>query len=122
VKKSLENIMDATENMGYAKHLQQRYDERRREEEELLSELAVLEALQVNPGQIAHISDEALEGWICYMRKALESEDKALARRIIQQFVAKIVIKEGTGTLYYTFPFPDDSYMPSFRDLDLMRV
>lgn len=119
VKKSLENIMDAIENMGYAKHLQQRYDERRREEEELLSELAVLEALQVNPGHIAQISDEALEGWICYMRDVLESEDKALARRIIQQFVAKIVIKEGTGTLYYTFPFPDDSYMPSFRDLDL---
>ncbi|MEQ8673715.1 MAG: recombinase family protein [Aggregatilineales bacterium] len=122
VKKSLENIMDAIENMGYAKHLQQRYDERRREEEELLSELAVLEALQVNPGQIARISDEALEGWINYMREALECEDKALARRIIQQFVAKVVIKEGTGTLYYTFPFPDDSYMPSFRDLDLMRV
>lgn len=121
VKKSLENIMDAIENMGYAKHLQQRYDERRREEEELLSELAVLEALQVDPGRIAQISDEALEGWICYMRDALEGDDKALARRIIQQFVAKIVIKEGTGTLYYTFPFPDDSYMPSFRDLDLMR-
>jgi hypothetical protein len=45
-------------------------------------------------------------------RDALE-EDKALARRIIQQFVAKIVIKEKTGTLYYTFPFPDDLGMPS---------
>ena len=89
--------------------------------QELLSELAILEALQVNPRQIAHISDEALEGWICYMRDALEGVDKALARRIIQQFVAKIVIKEGTGTLYYTFPFPDDSYMHSFRDLDLRR-
>jgi hypothetical protein len=56
------------------------------------------------------------------MRDALEGEDKGLARQIIQQFVAKIVIKEGTGTLYYTFPFPDDSYMPSFRDLDLKRL
>ena len=28
------------------------------------------------------------------MRDALEGEDKALARRIIQQFVAKIVINE----------------------------
>ncbi len=52
-------------------------------------------------------------------REALESEDKALARRLIQQFVARIVIKKGTRILYYTFPFPDDSYMPSFRDLDL---
>jgi hypothetical protein len=56
------------------------------------------------------------------MRDALEGDDKSVARQIIQQFVAKIVIKEGTGTLYYTFPFPDDSYMPSFRYLDLMRV
>jgi DNA invertase Pin-like site-specific DNA recombinase len=122
VRKSLENIMDAIENMGYAKHLQQRYDERRREEGELLSELAVLEALQVDPGQIMQISDEALEGWIDYMRDALEGDDKPLARRIIHQFVAKIVIKEGTGTLYYTFPFPNDLYMPSYRGLDLMRV
>jgi hypothetical protein len=60
----------------------------------------VLKALQVNPRKIAQISDEALEGWIHYMRDALEGEGKALARRIIQQFVAKIVIKEGTGTLY----------------------
>lgn len=46
VKKSLENIMDDIENMGYAKYLQQRYDERRHEEEELLLELAVQEALK----------------------------------------------------------------------------
>lgn len=117
VQKSLENIMDVIEKMGYATHLQQRYDARKREEEELLSELAVLKALQVNPRQIAQISDEALEGWIYYMRNALEGKHKALARRIIQQFVAKIVIKEGTGTLYYTFP--DDLYMPSYGDLDL---
>jgi hypothetical protein len=53
------------------------------------------------------------------IRMALEGEDKALARRIIQQFVAKIVIKKGTGTRYYTFPFPDDAYMPSYGNLDL---
>jgi hypothetical protein len=119
VQKSLENIMDAIEKMGYATHLQQRYDARKREEEELLSELAVLKALQVNPKQISYISEEALEGWIQYMRDALEGEDRSLARRVIQQFVAKIVIKEGTGTLYYTFPFPDDLYMPSYGNLDL---
>jgi hypothetical protein len=41
-----------------------------------------LKALQVNAWQIAQISNEALEGWIVYMREALESDDKALARRI----------------------------------------
>ncbi|MBA3871069.1 MAG: recombinase family protein [Anaerolineae bacterium] len=118
VQKSLDNIMDAIEKMGYATHLQQRYDNRKREEEELLSELQVLKALQANRKQISFISDEALEGWIEYMRTALESENKSVARRIIQQFVAKIVIKEGTGTLYYTFPFPDELYMPSYGNLD----
>jgi hypothetical protein len=97
----------------------QRHDLRKREEEELLSELTVLKALQVNPVYIGQISGEALEGLISYMRDALNSENKALARRIIHQFVAKIVIKEKTGTLYYTFPFPDDLYMPSYGKLDL---
>jgi site-specific DNA recombinase len=119
VQKSLENILDAIEKMGYATHLQQRYDARKREEEELRSELAVLKALQVNPKQISYISEEALEGWIQYMRDALEGEDRSVARRVIQQFVAKVVIKEGTGTLYYTFPFSDDLYMPSYGNLDL---
>lgn len=122
VQKSLDNIMDAIEKMGYATHVQQRYDSRKREEEELLSELAVLKALQVNPRHIGQISDEALEGWIVYMREALCGEDRALARRIIQQFVAKIVINAGTGTLYYTFPFPDHLYMPSYGNLDLKRL
>lgn len=120
VQRSLENIMDAIEQMGYAKHLQQRYDQRKREEEELLTEITTLQALQVNPIEVAWISDEALEGWITYMRDALTNEeDRLAARRIIERFVAKIVIKEGIGTLYYTFPFPDDAYMPSVRDLDL---
>lgn len=66
--------------------------------------------------------DQALEGWINSLCDTLKSEDKALARRIIERFVAKIVINEGTGTLYYTFPFPDDLYMPGVRDLDLRRV
>ncbi|NJL56039.1 hypothetical protein HC928_13280 [bacterium] len=122
MQKSLENIMDAIEQMGYAKRLQQRFDERKREEEELLTEIMTLQALQVNPTEIAHISDEALEGWINYMRDAMtDEEDRAVARRIIERFVAKIVIKEGTGTLYYTFPFPNEVYMPSVRDLDLTR-
>jgi hypothetical protein len=75
VQKSLENIMDAIEKMGYATHIQQRYDSRKCEEEELLPELAVLKGLQVNKREISYISDEALEGWILYMRNALEGED-----------------------------------------------
>lgn len=49
VQKSLNNIMDAFEKMGYASHLQQRYDKRKKEEEELITELSRLKALQVSP-------------------------------------------------------------------------
>jgi hypothetical protein len=56
--------------------------------------LAVLKALQVNRNQMSYISEEALEGWIQYMEDALEGQDKSVARRVIQQLVAKIVIKE----------------------------
>jgi hypothetical protein len=93
---------------GYTKHLQRHYDQRKRKEEGLLTAITTLQAPQINPTEIAQISDEALEG-----------EDKALVRRIIQQFVVKIVKKEETGTLYYMFPFPNDLYMPSYGDLDL---
>jgi hypothetical protein len=122
VRKSLDNILNAIENMGYAKHLQQRYDTRKRREEELLTEMTTLNALTATSGDIAFISDEALEGWVEYMRSVLLSGDDAQARRVIHNFVAKIVIQQGTGTLYYTFPFPDDSYMSSERNLDLRRL
>jgi hypothetical protein len=122
VQKSLNNILDAFERMGYATHLQQRYDKRKKEEEELTTELSRLKALQVSPKHIAAISDDMLEGWIQFMRQALEGEDKSVAKRVIRQFVAKIVIKDGTGTLYYTFPFPDDLYMSSYGNLDLKRL
>lgn len=121
VQKGLRNIIDAIENMGYASHLQQRYAERKREEEELLRELGLLQELRVTPRQALLISDAVLEGWLEYMRAALEGSDRSVARRVIHHFVAKIVVKEGTGTLYYTFPFPDSTYMPSVRDLDLRR-
>jgi hypothetical protein len=55
VRRSLDNLMDAIEKMGYASHIQQRYDKRTREEAELQSELAQLKALHVKPAQIRYI-------------------------------------------------------------------
>jgi hypothetical protein len=93
---------------------------RKREEEELASELARLKKLRVKPAAIAHISDEMLDQWIQHIREAFENGDQAVVRRTIRQFVAKIVVKNETGTLYYTFPF--EVYMSSFGDLDLKRL
>jgi site-specific DNA recombinase len=95
-RRSLDNILDAIENMGYAPHLKQRYDTRKREEEELASELARLKKLRVKPAAIAHISDEMLDQWIQHIREAFENGDQAVVRRTIRQFVAKIVVKNET--------------------------
>lgn len=117
-RKSLDNLVDAIEKMGYAPHLQERYDKRKREEAELLSELTRLKALTVKPAQLQYVSQDMLKQWLLHTRATLESGDRALARRAIQQFVAKIVVKNGTGTLYYTFPL-DDVDMSSVRSVDL---
>lgn len=49
VRKSLDNLIDAIEQMGFTPHIQERYDKRNREEEKPLSKLASLEALAVKP-------------------------------------------------------------------------
>ncbi|MBK8022025.1 MAG: recombinase zinc beta ribbon domain-containing protein [Chloroflexi bacterium] len=119
VRKAIDNVIDSLEKMGYAPELQRRYDVRRQEEETLLHELASLKAVRGKPGQTAKLNDEVVDEWIGHIRSALQGEDKQVARRALHQFVAKIVIKQKTGMLYYTFPLPDELYMPSFRNLDL---
>ncbi len=119
VRRSMDNLLNAIEKMGYAPHIQDRYDERRRDESELVAELERLEALMVKPKQIKYVSQDMLKQWIEHTRETLESGDRGLARRAIQQFVAKIVIKNGTGTLYYTFPLEANLYMPSVQKVDL---
>lgn len=119
VRRSMDNLMDAIEKMGYAPHIQDRYNARLREEAELVAELVNLEALRVQPKQIKAVTEDMLRQWIEHTRQTLEGGDRALARRAIMQFVAKIVIKNGTGTLYYTFPLEDELYRPSKRSVDL---
>lgn len=119
VRRQMDNLLDTIEKIGYAPHIQDRYDARRREESELVAELVSLEALLVRPKQIKFVSEDMLRQWIEHTRETLESGDRELARRAIHQFVAKIVIQNGTGTLYYTFPLEDELYMPSKRSVDL---
>ena len=120
VQRAMNNVLDAIENMGYAPHLQDRYESRKREEAKLITEKDRLRALRVIPAHIARVSDKRIIEWIEHTRIALE-ERGLVARRALQQFVAKIVIKDGTGTLYYTFPFEDTVDMPSVQKVDLKR-
>ncbi len=121
VRRSIDNLLDTIEKMGYAPHLRDRYEDRQREETELVAELTSLEALRVQPKQINYVSQDLLREWIEHTREVLQGGDRELARRVIQQFVAKIVIKNGTGTLYYTFPLEAELYGPSKRGMDLRR-
>ncbi|MBN1564270.1 MAG: zinc ribbon domain-containing protein [Anaerolineae bacterium] len=122
VRRSMNNLLDAIEKMGYAPHIQDRYDERKREESELLAEMVSLEALTVKPRQIKFVTNDMLKQWVEHTRETLENGDRGLARRAIQQFVAKIVIKDGTGMMYYTFPLEGELYMPSVQKVDLKRL
>jgi site-specific DNA recombinase len=118
IERSMAHILDAFENMGYARQLQLRYDERLREQQETLVALDQLRRIHASSQQIRLITEKTLEDWVAYLRAALEGQDKEVARGVIRHFVARIVVKAGTGTIYYSFPFPDAAYMPSLGDLD----
>lgn len=121
VRQSMDNLLDTIEKMGYAPHLRDRYEERQREETALVTELTTLEALRIQPKQVKYVSEEMLRGWIEHTREVLQGGDRELARQAIRQFVAKIVIKNGTGMLYYTFPLEANLYTPSGQSVDLRR-
>jgi hypothetical protein len=95
------------EKMGFSNSLQARLQEREQEERELIAELVNLEDLIVRPKDIPKLSNRQLSEWIEGIRTALTDDDIALAQRAIRQFVAKIVVNEKAGTLYYTFLLSD---------------
>lgn len=111
VQKLLNNLINPFERMGYAADLQRRYDQRKGEEARLLTELSILKSIHVAPTKIGDIIDAALDEWVQHIRTALKDGDRGVARRALRQFVEKIVVKNGTGTLYYTFPLETELYM-----------
>ena len=86
-----------------AERLTQRYAER----SELLSQLQRLDEQAVKPAVLPTITDELIDDYIDKVRHALHGQDVALARRILNHFIAKIVLRGKTGTIYYTFPLAD---------------
>lgn len=107
VQKSIRQLIDAVEKMGFSTHLQARLQEREAEERKLIAELVNLEDLIVKRKDVPKITDAQLEAWIASIRQALSGNDIDLARQAIRQLVAKIVVNGKAGTLYYTFPLSD---------------
>lgn len=89
--------------MGLSPSLKEKLTKREGEKERLKAEIALLERTLVRE-PIAHITEVMIDDWLVYVRAALQSDDLELARRALRQFVSKIVVKNGEGEIYYTFP------------------
>jgi hypothetical protein len=70
----------------------------------LLAEMVSLIVLTVKSRQIEFVNEEMLKLWVEQMRETLKTAIRGLARRAIQHFLAKVIIRVGTGTSYYVFP------------------
>ena len=116
-RKALDNILDAIERMGYASHLQERYDARRRDEAQLEAELGRLKAMQATTRQVERLTDDMLLGWVKTIRADLEGEDRAAAQKIMRTIIQKIVIRDHEVKLTYSFPLPTSSQSSSFYSM-----
>ena len=113
---SRDQLIDALEKVGLSTSIQARLQEREAEERRLIAELVTLEDVLVKPKDIPKIGEEQLQEWIASIRAALTGDDVDLARQAIRQFVAKIVVNEKAGTIFYTFPL---SHLSRLRNLTL---
>ncbi len=104
VQRSIRQLVDAVEKMGFSTSLQARLQEREQEERKIISDLVNLQDLIVEPKELPVIGDKQLMEWIESIRSALTSDDIEIAKQAIRQFVAKIVVNAKAGSIFYTFP------------------
>jgi len=109
VQAALNKLMDVIETVGLSPNVQKRLAEREAEERELLTQMAEQEALIVRARDVPKITNKKLDEFIASIRETLMNDDVEVARAALQRFVAKIVVHEKTGTIYYSFPFQDIS-------------
>ncbi len=104
VEKQIENLLSAIEDMGLSPSLKEKLTKREAERARLKTQVSQLQKLLVKVSDIPRVSDELLDGWIDSMREALLSKDVEAARHAIRHFVDKVVLRDGQGSIYYTFP------------------
>ncbi|MHB8628117.1 MAG: recombinase zinc ribbon domain-containing protein [Aggregatilineales bacterium] len=107
VRAAIGKLMDILEESDYSISIQRRLKEREAEERQLVAEVAKLAAMLVKPKDIPEITDRKLNQFIDNMRATLAGGDVEVARQVLKHFVAKIVVNDKAGTIYYTFPFHD---------------
>jgi len=109
IQNAISKLMDVIETAGMSPNIQKRLAEREAEERDLISQIADAEALIIRARDIPKISNKKLDEFIASIRETLMGDDIELARAALKRFVAKIVVHEKTGTIYYSFPFHDIS-------------
>jgi hypothetical protein len=95
--------------MGLSPSLKDKLTKREAEKEKLKGEVALLEQMMVKSPNIPLITNTMLDEWIAHIGAALRSDNTELAHRALRQFVSKIVLEEGEGDIYYTFPVPAEA-------------
>ncbi len=121
VQAAIGKLMDVVETVGMSPSVKKRLTDRETEERDLTAQIADTEALLIRARDIPRISTKKLDEFIASMRETLLGNDVERARMALQRFVAKIVVYDKTGTIYYLFPFHDISSLPTlplsgFRD------
>jgi hypothetical protein len=115
VRSAINKLMDAIEKLGLSPNLQLRLTEREAEERDLLAQIGNFELMVVSPAELPYITDQKLDEFIEAMQVALKGDDVEVAQRAIRAFVAKVVVNDKAGTLFYTFPLSSltgDGVMP----------
>lgn len=104
LERQIDHLLEAVENMGLSPSLREKLTKREADRERMRSQIAQLRKLVVKASDIPRVSTEVLDGWIRHMQHTLQGDDSATARRALRHLVSRIVIRDGQGTIYYTFP------------------
>ncbi len=113
VQSAISKLMDVIETVGISPNVQKRLADREAEERDLNAQIADLQTLVIRARDIPRITNKKLDEFIASMRETLLGNDVERARMALQRFVAKIVVHDKTGTIYYSFPFHDISRLPT---------
>jgi hypothetical protein len=115
IASAIDNLLDQLEETPRAdaepirKRLAKREEDRRNCEKRAEELRRALTAT----ADIPKITDDTLNTYIQKVHVTLQGEDVALARRLIDKLIARVVLKEKRGTIYYTFPFQELSRIQS---------
>ncbi len=104
VERQIDNLLSAIENMGLSPSLKEKLTKREAEKSQLKSQESHLKKLIVKIIDIPQVTNEMIEEWIVHLRDGLKNAELEVSRRTLRQFVSKVVVKDGKGTIYYTFP------------------